>query len=76
MKKETTVTIKIPKPKGWVKKEKKPKYVFLHNIVKRFLCSNNIHFWKVRYGNYYTPIDRTCKCCKKTQRMNIHLKCS
>jgi hypothetical protein len=36
MNKSSTVTIKIPKPKGWAKKVKKPKYVFLHNIINFF----------------------------------------
>tara|TARA_R110000764_G_scaffold235897_1_gene330665 strand:- start:346 stop:561 length:216 start_codon:yes stop_codon:yes gene_type:complete len=41
-------------------------------------CNETI---QARIENYITekqgqtlPIDRTCKCCNKKQRMNIHLK--
>lgn len=37
MNESNTITIKLPTPKGWVKKVKKPKYVFLHSIIKRFI---------------------------------------
>ena len=47
----------------------------LFGVISRWLCSKNIHQWKVRKGLMFdAPIDRTCKCCKKNQRMNIHLK--
>ncbi len=47
----------------------------LCGVISRYLCDKNLHRWKVRHGLMFNaPIDRTCKCCNKKQRMNIHLK--
>jgi hypothetical protein len=53
MKKETTVVIDFKEPKGFIKKVKKPKYVFLHSIISRF----NIGGFKIKIASSWFSED-------------------